>query len=61
MYSERNAPPRPRRAQRERRELSRNRTMEAAVTLITRQSRGRTTLSQIRNFERAPKAGGRSA
>jgi AcrR family transcriptional regulator len=42
-----NARPLPRRTQRERRELSHHRMLDAALTLIARQGSSRTTLSQI--------------
>lgn len=47
MNSQTNARPRPRRTQRERRELSHHRMLDAALTLIARQGSSRTTLSQI--------------
>jgi AcrR family transcriptional regulator len=47
MNPQRNARPLPRRTQRERRELSHHRMLDAALTLIARQGSSRTTLSQI--------------
>lgn len=47
MNQQRNARPHPRRTQRERRELSHHRMLNAALTLIARQGSSRTTLSQI--------------
>src|SRR5438105_1028148 len=47
MDAQRTARQQPRRTQRERRELSRNRMLEAAVTLVARQGSSRTTLSEI--------------
>ncbi|HYR79679.1 MAG TPA: helix-turn-helix domain-containing protein, partial [Candidatus Dormibacteraeota bacterium] len=44
---QRSARPQPRRTQRERRELSHHRMLDAALTLIARQGSSRTTLSQI--------------
>jgi AcrR family transcriptional regulator len=47
MNPQRNARQLPRRTQRERRELSHHRMLDAALTLIARQGSSRTTLSQI--------------
>ena len=47
MNLQRNARTQPRRTQRERRELSHHRMLDAALTLIARQGSSRTTLSQI--------------
>jgi len=47
MNPQRNVRPLPRRTQRERRELSHHRMLDAALTLIARQGSSRTTLSQI--------------
>jgi AcrR family transcriptional regulator len=47
MKPQRNASQRTRRTQRERRELSHTRMLDAAVTLIARQGSSRTTLSEI--------------
>ena len=47
MNPQRNPRPLPRRTQRERRELSHHRMLNAALTLIARQGSSRTTLSQI--------------
>src|SRR6266403_5658215 len=47
MNPQRNPRPLPRRTQRERRELSHHRMLDAALTLIARQGSSRTTLSQI--------------
>ena len=47
MNQQQNTRALPRRTQRERRELSHHRMLNAALTLIARQGSSRTTLSQI--------------